>query len=299
MPTITTKAYMNEYNSYNFFLPNNVVDIVNEAINKNYKPLENYLKNHGNPYVKVSWEFAIETSSPNINKGAPLSIIFEGEATLIHPLAIYGGAPVIELLSQYDVDFNQSGTFKGSYNGTKPIDGTPLHIIAGYQDAVWEDISLLLDKGALPNIANSSGQTVSAMLDQAGNTELSTKLTDYMQQHEMNFESITAEEYIASQKVIADPVEADISMIQDSATSGTPKSLSDYFQHYVLDWFEKKAEPIKLADVIETSGDMLPFADAMQTTLPPAQTPAQEIMVPAPTIIDPLPILITETHVLA
>lgn len=274
MPLMTTSPYSNAKNQHHFIL-NNADELkffIDVAQNNNIEKLNIALDSGFAITKSISWEFAISTSSPNINYGAPMNVIFDGKTTLLHAFIFSENMNVLQSLINHQVDLNQYGYFTGTYNGYKPVDGTPLHVLMEYFDTTPDFLELMLDNGAQLNILNSSGETPLQCAKNAENTVIVNFLEDYIQSHNLNDQkTMTIMEYkLAKYAEIAELnkniIDAhtcnttdsnDESISNNTITETSSKGWVEWVSDVLNNWFPNQPlSEVKLADVLNTNNEI-------------------------------------------
>ncbi len=306
---ITSAPYFDPIQTHNFNVKNSttynfLVDVID---NKNIEKLNDFLDSGGSLSSPVSWEFAISISnSQGINFGSSsMHGIFFGEATVLHVLVYYSDNNIIQSLINHHIDFNEYGYFTGSYNGYRPIDGTPLHMLMQYKDNEADLLELMLDNGASLNILNSFGETPLQSAKRVKNAEMVNFLEEYIQTHDLSDQpSITFAEYTEAKLALKNAeiiegdiepkeyidsknnttsVEFDIEMTNHTETKTNPisevaievpQSWSQWAAELLnpSNWFQSKSSPeIKLTEVLKTANDidfdMLPKLENAESQL--------------------------------
>lgn len=160
--TMTSEGnFSGKYNNYNFYLTDQQFDLVEALRNGNLIPLEEALTSGLDlkEQTDIKYAYTISGSQSNINTNSATVLIFEDTAPFI--IAILSVAQndnfykAVDLLKEYNADFNSSFTFNSSFNGGSPFDGSALHILSANKDTDLAQITYLIEAGANPTLENS------------------------------------------------------------------------------------------------------------------------------------------------
>lgn len=198
MPIISSTKPVSEnfMYTYIFGFDNRKEDrIFDQILNGNYQPLYQYVTQGGDLSTSVYMEYSIQLPAEFFNSSKPMYATFQGETTFLHAVALWEKPQVIQYLADHGADFNQYSHFIGDINGYHPVDGTLLHYTAINGD--WKAAEIMLQHHALPNIMNSSGDTVLDIAVMFSNTDYMHHLQDFIADHPECQQRMTHDEYLA------------------------------------------------------------------------------------------------------